>query len=218
MTPWFLWQLADSAFPSGGFAHSAGLEAAWQSGEVPSAGALQRFLREVVWQAAHGLLPLVTAAHRAPERVAELDALCDAFLVNAVANRASRIQGRALLTTCSRVWPLEALSSLEARARTLCGHYGPIAGAAFQAIGVPLADTQRLVLYTAARGVLSAAVRLGIVGPYAAQRLQHDCAADLDGSLTACASLDDRDLAQTAPIIDILQGAHDRLYSRLFQT
>ena len=28
------WQLADSAFPAGGFAHSSGLEAAWQQGEV----------------------------------------------------------------------------------------------------------------------------------------------------------------------------------------
>jgi urease accessory protein len=31
---WLLWQLADSAFPTGGFAHSGGLEAAWQHGEI----------------------------------------------------------------------------------------------------------------------------------------------------------------------------------------
>src|SRR5437764_980339 len=29
-----IWQLIDSAFPTGGFAHSSGLEAAWQHGEV----------------------------------------------------------------------------------------------------------------------------------------------------------------------------------------
>jgi urease accessory protein UreF len=33
-----------------------------------------------------------------------------------------------------------------------------------------------------------------------------------------CADLTLDDLAQTAPVIDLVQGAHDRLYSRLFQS
>ncbi|MDB5296990.1 MAG: putative urease accessory protein UreF, partial [Phycisphaerales bacterium] len=31
---WLLWQLVDSAFPTGGFAHSGGVEAAWQHGRL----------------------------------------------------------------------------------------------------------------------------------------------------------------------------------------
>lgn len=218
---WLLWQIADSAFPTGGFAHSSGLEAAWQSGEVSDAETLRQFVRDALGQAGRGALPLVTAAHGAPScglDLEALDALADAFLTNAVANRASRVQGRAYLATCARVWPSPAVTRLESRARTLRGHYAPLAGAAGGALGFPLDVTQRLFLFQAVRGLVAAAVRLGIVGSYEAQRAQFDCGPILDAILARCGALDHRDVAQTAPIVDILQSAHDRLYSRLFQS
>lgn len=217
-TPWLLWQLADSAFPTGGFAHSSGLEAAWHSGEVPDLAAVRQFLNESIRQAGHGALPLLTAAHRAPARLDALDALADAFLTNAVASRTSRVQGRAFVSTCARIWPEPAMTALDARARSLCGHYAPLAGAAGRTLDVPLDVMQRLLLFQTTRGVVAAAVRLGIVGSYEAQRLQFECAPVLDAALARCGRLDDRHLAQTAPILDILQSAHDRLYSRLFQS
>ena len=41
---YLIWQLCDSAFPTGGFAHSSGLEAAWQQGEVGTPGDLYAWL------------------------------------------------------------------------------------------------------------------------------------------------------------------------------
>ena len=35
---WLVWQIADSGFPTGGFAHSGGLEAAWPIDVVPTIG------------------------------------------------------------------------------------------------------------------------------------------------------------------------------------
>jgi urease accessory protein len=61
-------------------------------------------------------------------------------------------------------------------------------------------------------------VRLGIVGSYEAQRLQFDCLPWLERFAAKCRELDDRDLEQTAPILDLLQAGHERLYSRLFQS
>src|ERR1700749_2765699 len=92
---WLLWQLADSAFPTGGFAHSAGLEAAWQHGEVRNRNELVSFVEASLHQLGRAALPFVTAAHAEPERLEEFDIFCDAFTINHVANRASRAQGRA---------------------------------------------------------------------------------------------------------------------------
>jgi urease accessory protein len=207
---WLTWQIVDSAFPTGAFAHSGGLESAWQHGEVRDAHDLGRFLDASIHQAGFAILPLVNATYREPDRLEEFDACADAFLLNTVANRASRIQGRTLAATIHRVWPLETTRDLLARIDRTCAHVAPIAGAAFQAVGLPLPVVQRTMLFGACRALVSAAVRLGIVGSYEAQRLEETAA--------ACRSLSAGDLAQTAPLVDLLQAGHDRLYSRLFQS
>ena len=236
-----VWQLVDSAFPTGAFAHSLGLESAWQHGEVRSRDDLRRFVEATILQAATGALPLVNAAHRQPSRLAEWDAMNDAFLSNAVANRASRQQGRTLLASAARIFASSTLDALHARVVStpnspsptpkerptpndqaptsrLAAHVAPLTGAVFAALGVPLETTQRAVLFVAARGVLSAAVRLGVTGSYDAQRLQSESAAWSAIVLARYRDVGPADLAQTAPFIDVLQGAHDRLYSRLFQS
>ena len=223
-----VWQLVDSAFPTGAFAHSLGLESAWHHGEVASRDDLRRFVEATILQAASGALPLVNAAHREPSRLAEWDALNDAFLANAVANRASRQQGRTIVASAARIFASSRLDALHARVTStpnsqlptpnLAAHVAPMTGAVFAALGVSLETTQRVVLFTAARGVLSAAVRLGITGSYDAQRLQSESAAFSAAVLARYRDAGPTDLAHVAPIVDVLQGAHDRLYSRLFQS
>jgi urease accessory protein len=217
MRSWLVLQLADSAFPTGGFAHSAGLEAARQAGEVAGRAALRRFAEEALWQAGQGGLVLASAAHTDALPLGELDARADAFLVNHVANRASRAQGRAFLDTCARVFP--SLGSLRDEARrgaAPCLHHAPLFGAALRRLGVALDEAQRLYLHGALRTVLSAAVRLGEIGTNDAQALQAQLAPALDAVLAQCAGLGPDALAQTAPVLDLLAATHDRLYSRLF--
>jgi urease accessory protein len=208
-----VWQLIDSAFPSGGFAHSAGLEAAVQHGHVTDSAAVHAFARQSLAQCGRSALPLVTAAHNRPGNLSEFDQLSDVFLSNPVANRASRAQGRALLTSVARAFP-----DVDIRIDTGAGHYGPLVGALFNLLGVNLIDTQHAFLFMASRGVSSAAMRLGIIGAYEAQTILADLARHIDRVIHDCEALTPHDIAQTAPLIDLFQSTHDRLYSRLFQS
>jgi urease accessory protein len=217
---YLLWQLADSGFPAGGFAHSGGLEAAMQHGRVADGIGLRVLARHALVQAGRSGLPLVTAVHRQPHLLAELDRLSDAFLSQPVANRASCAQGRAWLASASRSFPGAGIETIEEESRRdgLAGHYAPVFGAVTARLHIDVRDAQSLFLYLAARGLGSAAVRLGLIGAYEAQEIQTWLSGEIDRIIDRCADVGPLDIAQTAPLLDLFQSMHDRLYSRLFQS
>ena len=218
MSSWKVFQIVDSAFPSGGFAHSGGLEAGFRLGEVRSRDELDAFVDSAVWQAGRGALPFAGGAFDSPERLAELDAACDAMMLGHVANRASRAQGRALVATCARVFEVPAIVAIDeaCRARALRVHLAPAFGASMRALEIARRDALGMVLHVGLRGVLSAAVRLNLVGPNEAQRMTFERAALLETVLAACERLAPEEAAQAAPVLEWIGAAHDRLDTKMF--
>ncbi|HTW95437.1 MAG TPA: urease accessory UreF family protein [Tepidisphaeraceae bacterium] len=212
MNDWIIWQIADSAFPIGGFAHSAGLEAAWRGGEIPSPAALHGFLHSALHQCAGGLLPIALIAFREAPVICHADELCDLFLNHPVPNRASRAMGRALISTMRQIHPAYANVDLPPT------HFAPALGLICRRLSLPEIQLARLLLHMTLRSTISAAIRLGIIGPLAGQSIQLSFAPLAESLSRRALGADPEDIAQTSPIADLFQGCHDRLYSRLFQS
>jgi urease accessory protein len=215
---WLLWQLADSAFPSGGFAHSGGLEAAVQLGFVVDSTSLELFVDSALLQISNGVARFALASWEKPDDFALIDRECDLFLNNHISRRASRAQGQALLSSAAKAFG-EAVAddsvsrwALMARQERLASHLAPVFGLVARSLGIPSAQALSLFLFIHLRGYISAAVRLGIVGPIQAQQIQSAAA---KRSIKESPS---REPVQINPMLDLLQMTQDRLYSRLFQS
>jgi urease accessory protein len=220
--PWLLWQLADSAFPSGGFAHAAGLEAACAGGLVRDAEQLPAFARAILRQQTCAALPLLRAAHEARtlDRLFPVDQLAEALLTNHVAHRASRAMGRALARAADGAFAHPALEQLDHALRRgqTPGHLPPTFGYLAGQLHIPLRDAAHLFLFQTLRSVLSAAVRLGLLGPLHAQRLTHQLAPDAHDAAARGLTIPLDHAAETNPLLSLMQSNQDRIYSRLFQS
>jgi urease accessory protein len=217
---WLIWQLADAAFPAGGFAHSGGVEAVARWGLVPDGRRFEQLIYDQLTQATQSMIPLLTAVQGDPQEFVRADRLCNALLSNHVANRASRSQGKALLIAVQAAFDQTALRDLAEKIRrdATAGHLAPVFGAVCHALELSRGVAVRLFLHLTMRGLISSGVRLGIVGPLEGQSIQHRLGSRAEDLAERGERLESCSVAQTAPLIDLLQATHDRLYSRLFQS
>ena len=162
----WLWQLVDSAFPTGAFAHSGGLEArvAARRGGDPRAAA--RFVREALWQTA---TRRAAARRRGDDEPAATRAARCALSTRSYERRGQPREPCAGAGVASHLradrgrGPLPARDG--ARARLARAHLAPVFGRRVRASSASRSRRPSSCFCSAPlRGVTSAAVRLGVVG------------------------------------------------------
>ncbi|KAI9683811.1 MAG: hypothetical protein M1829_004145 [Trizodia sp. TS-e1964] len=227
--------LSDSALPLGSFAFSSGLESYLAHHRPTPPPAFQHFLALSLTSLASTTLPYVLHAHRTPQALAALDNDLDASMPCTVARRASVTQGRALLSVWDRSFRPH-VSRADAGVETLLdefqsslraprefgpnGHLAPLVGVVALLMGLTARQTAYLYLCNHVKGVLSAAVRAGVMGPYQAQGVLASAVVP-EAIVIAIDRYWDvavEDSGQTCPMIDIWMGRHELLYSRIFNS
>ncbi|XP_047308506.1 urease accessory protein F [Impatiens glandulifera] len=219
---WKLWQLLDSILPTGGFAHSSGLEAAVQARIVSTPEDLQTYVIHLLENTGSLLLPFVNAATKHPEMETwhKLDRILDATLTNQVSRKASISQGSALMRVAAAVFTevpsLKTMRSLSIGKNVVNFHHAPIFGLVCGLLGLDCKTTERAYLFVITRDVISAATRLNLVGPLGAAMLQHQISMVAEQTMERWSGKEVEDACQVAPLLDAVQGCHEYLFSRLF--
>jgi urease accessory protein len=101
---------------------------------------------------------------------------------------------------------------------TAAGHHAPIFGLVCLHAGLDIATAQKLFLFHVLRDMISAAVRLAIFGPLEGALLQRKTAEACQRIYCRHCSTSIGDLHQTNPLLELIQGKHESLYSRLFSS
>jgi urease accessory protein UreF len=237
--------ICDSAFPAGALAHSVGLESALSHGFVERGDitSLENFIYITSEQAIGLSVPFVSDAHKAVKRIqnkvqldylreiARLDAQFQSLMSNDVAQRASVLQGKGFLRVAQEAFPSEKLLMLEQFIRRskssgnmpTYGHYPVLFGFVCGNLGIPVNITRRMFLRCIVRDIISAASRLSIVGPLEGARVQAMFHPKMEEMLEAMEANLPTDGAatfrhQVSPVLEIIQGRQDSLYSRLFNS
>jgi urease accessory protein len=222
MSPRLL-HLVDSALPTGAFAYSYGLESSLTLGLIADETELRHYLYAYLQQAAGLEIPFVNSCFQldlsdeAERRLMVLE--YDAMLLIPALHRASTAQGRSWLKLLISFYPSPELLALhDWFADPRCPpHFTLVFALGLRQAGLTLTDVQTMLLHSLLRDQVSAAIRLGFLGPLAGHRLQHDFYAVFEHLLAGEAGRLYPDATRSAFLLDTAQMLHADLYSRLFQ-
>jgi urease accessory protein len=222
--PWLarLLQVNDSAFPTGGYAHSYGFEQIVQGGLVHDAETMGLHLKNHLWlMLIHFELPVVRFAREAAlsedqDALLELDACVEASKTARELREASRATGhRRLHAFCE----MGASPALGAYARAVeqgrsPGHHAVVYGIGLAHLPQPALLTSWA--FQSLSAVCLSAPKLLRIGQNAAQRVLTRSLVDIEANIAASLAVSREELGWFDPLVEIASMQHEIAYERLF--
>lgn len=209
------------SFPVGAFAYSHGLEWAFEAGDVTDAAGLRDWLDDLLH---HGggrndaiLLSQSHRAAREPHRLAELAELGVALAPSLERRLETVTQGNAFMLAIGKSWPCDTVTAFIA-AHDDDVPYPVAIGVAAAGHGIACETTLQAFLTGFIANLVSAAIRLGIVGQTEGQGVIAALLPRVTALARECteASLDD--LGGCVFRSDLGSILHETQYSRLFRS
>jgi urease accessory protein len=221
-------QLSDTAFPSGRYTLSHGLEALSQSGRLAGPDLPARLLAVLADCLRNGVGPsdgvALACAHRATgehldtEAVIEADGRLHAAKLAREAREASARTGRALLRTAEAAFPRPQIGEYAQHvlAGRTPGNHAVALGVVTASLGVPRREAVTGELYAFAAGWVSAATRLALVDHRIAQTLLRQVHLVIAEASRDAADRQVTEIASCTPLIDVMSMRHEQAELRLF--
>jgi urease accessory protein len=209
-------------FPTGAFSYSHGLEAAVAGGAVHDRGTLEAWIGAIVTLGSGridaAILRDAYGAALAGDRLAALDDANRrglAYRSTAELALESAQQGAAFLATCRAAWPDRLLAEWDDGAG-IC--HAAAFGAAAARAGIALADALLGYLETFAANLVSAGIRLGLVGQTDGQRILAALEPAIAAAATAAKGRGSEDFGAATFAVELASMAHETQYTRLFRS
>jgi urease accessory protein len=208
-----LLQFTDGLFPAGAYAHSFGLEACAQSGEVSDAAGVEGFLRAYLEGCAG---PTDTIASLCARRAAAtqnlasclaLDEMLDAMKTPSELRDASRQMGRQTLR-----FGMAVASELTP------GHHPIVFGMVGGSLGWNALEMAGAYLYSTSAALVGAALRLLPLGQLAGQRIVWNVRPLIATLAEEAQHKNEQDMWSFAPALEIASMQHALLDARLFRS
>lgn len=225
--PWLghLLQITDSAYPTGTFAHSAGLEGMVQTGQVSDLADLRHFLDRSVFQGLErAQLPLLRMSHEAAlagdgGRIGLLDEVAAATLTPEELRLASSRSGRQRLDLMARVMHLgerypEEWMLLTSALRT--NQLPVVAGIEAALLGIPVGAAMHAFAFGTLSGILSSSMKIMRLGQTPVQDLLRDLTGLLPHLVERSRGIDLDQIGTFSPVSDIASARHKFSAMRLF--